>query len=110
MTFDEWITALLPTPHTASIEAFQGGAGYGDSYATAVSVTPCFVDHKRRQVRGADGSTVISTASLYAPAGTDGQPRSRVTLPDGTVTAVIARAVFDDAGTGLPAHVQFDLE
>lgn len=92
-----WLGRVLPEPHTVTVEAYAGSGPYGDTYATAVTVT-CFADQKRRLIRAPDGSQVVSESTVYAPLDTVCPPRSRVTLPDGQQTIVIAAHRRDAAG------------
>ncbi len=103
------VLAMLPAPHTVTVEAFEGGGGYGDEYADPVEVT-CVVDAKRRQVRAPDGSQVLSSATVYAPPGTVAPPRSLVTLPDGSATRVIEAIRRDGAGLPVPSHTEIVCE
>lgn len=113
MDWDEFI-ALLPEPHTITVEAYAGAGGYGDTYAAPVTVDRCFVDAKRKRVRiqtqDAAGAEVVSSTQVYCPPGTAAPPGSRVTLPNGTVAKVLDAADLDDAGLDLPAHVALSLE
>lgn len=108
--FESFLAALLPEPHTVTVEAHEGSGGYGDTYGAPVAAAPCFVDHKRRNVRGVDGSVTISGTTVYAPPGTVCPPRSRVTLPDGTATVAIVTTVRDGAGADVPSHVEISCE
>lgn len=114
MDWATFIAATLPAPHTITVEALAGSGGFGDVYGTAVDVTPCFVDHKRRRVRiqtqDAAGAEVVSSTTVYCPPGTSAPPGSKVTLPSGHVAKVLDQAVRDAAGLPLPEHVELVLE
>ncbi len=105
-----WLALVLPEPHTVDVEAYQGSGPYGDAYAAAVTVT-CFVDQKRKLIRAANGSQVISETTVFAPLDTDAPPRSRVTLPDGQTTIVIASTRRTAAGIAeAPEHLEIACE
>lgn len=106
--------AQFPAPATIGIEETGGAAGYGDRFDALVEVSPCFVEYERKRVRvstqDAAGAEVVSSAQAYCPPSTGGYPNSRVTLPNGTVTKVLQRKVFDAGGLDLPEHVTLLLE
>jgi hypothetical protein len=110
VTFEEFIAAVLPSPHTITIEEYGGAGGFGDVWGDPVDVEGCYVEHKSRNVRTSGGSTTVSRTTAYAPVGTACPPRSRVTLPDGTVTIAIVTTTHDAAGTDLPEHVEINCE
>lgn len=110
MDLETWLAQVLPEPHTVSVEAYTGSGPYGDAYAAPVAVT-CFADAKRRLIRAPDGSQVVSESTVYAPLDTVCPPRSRVTLPDGQVTLVIAAHRRDAAGlVDAPEHLEIVCE
>lgn len=113
MDWGTFTAQVLPEPHTVTIEAYQGSGAFGDTYAAGAQVTPCFVDQKRRLVRvqttDAAGHEQVSSTTVYAPPATIAPPGSRVTY-NGRTSRVLATAVRDDAGVGLPAHVEINLE
>ncbi len=97
--------------HTITIEPYagQGGDG-GDLYGAPVEVR-CFVDAKRRRVRSpatttGTGDEVLSEATAYAPLATVAPPNSRVTLPDGTVSRIIAALRRDGGSLPVPSHLE----
>jgi len=106
--------AEFPTPHSVTVEAYQGSGGYGDVYGAAVVVAPCIVDQTRRRVpvatADAAGHIVISSAQVYCPPGTVAPAGSRVTLASGVVTKVLASSTLDAGGLALPEHVELALE
>lgn len=111
MDLATFIAEVLPEPHSITVEAYAGATGHGDSYAPPATVTPCFVDQKRRLVRDGTGSQVVSQTTVYAPLGTDAPPRSKVTLPDGQETIVISAARRTAAGVDeAPEHLEIACE
>lgn len=112
MNWAEFIAQVLPEPHTVQIEPYEGSGAYGDVYGDPADVTPCFVDQKRRLVRvqttDAAGHEQVSSTTVYAPP-TTAPPGSRVTW-NGRTSKVLASAVRDVAGLGLPSHVELSLE
>jgi hypothetical protein len=97
--------------HTITIEPYIGQSGEGaDLYGPGVEVA-CFVDAKRRRVRSpatnnATGDEVLSEATAYAPLDTNAPPNSRVTLPDGGITRVIAALRRDGGSLPVPSHLE----
>jgi hypothetical protein len=97
--------------HMITVEPYAGQDGDGgDLYGPAVEVA-CFVDAKVRRVRSpatnnATGDEVISEATAYAPLATVAPPNSRVTLPDGTVSRVIAALRRDGGSLPVPSHLE----
>lgn len=97
--------------HTITIEPYAGQDGEGaDLYGAPVEVA-CFVDAKRRRVRSpatnnATGDEVLSEATAYAPLATVAPPNSRVTLPDGGVSRVIAALRRDGGSLPVPSHLE----
>ena len=65
---------------TVTIRALTGSGSFGDVFADAVTV-PALVDESSKLVRGPDGAEVVSTATVYTPAGTVAPPGSLVLLP-----------------------------
>jgi len=106
--------AHIPSPATVTVEAYQGSGAYGDVYAAPATVTPCVVEATRRLVRvqtqDAAGAEAVSSTTVYAPPDTVAPPGSLVTLPSGRVARVLAVAVLDDHGIGLPSHLEISLE
>jgi len=110
MTWEDFCTLNLPQPHTVTVAAYRGDGAYGPVYDPARQVQPCFVDDARRLVRAADGSQVVSEATVYAPADTVAPAGSRLTLPTGRVTTVITAKALTAAGLLLPEHVELMCE
>ena len=104
---------LTPLPsmlfgQEVAVEPYLGASAYGPRYGAAVAVA-CFLAQKTRVVRAPDGQEVTSTSTFYARSGLVCPAESRVTLPDGRVTRVIAR--LDQSGGGMPTpdHVEVQL-
>lgn len=105
-----WLAQVLPDPHTVTVEPYEGSGPYGDVHGTAVTVT-CYADQRRRLIRAPDGSQVVSESTVYAPLDTVVPPRSRVTLPDGQQTIVIAAHRRTAAGIAdAPEHLEIVCE
>lgn len=113
-TWAEFVAAEIPSPATISVEALQGSGAHGPVYSAPAQVTGCVVDETRRLVRvqtqDAAGHERVSSSTVFAPPGTTAPAGSRVTLPSGRVTRVLAVADLDDHGIGLPEHVELSLE
>jgi hypothetical protein len=114
MNWAQFLAENIPTPHTITVEAYEGSGAYGDVYAAAVPVQGCVIEHTRRQVKvqtqDAAGGIVISSTTVYAPPDTVAPVDSRVTLPGGTVTKVLAASYLDAHGHPLPEHWDLALE
>jgi hypothetical protein len=86
--------------HTVTVEPYLGSSAYGPRYGPAVTVA-CLLEQQTRAVVGPDGSDVTSSATFRAPLDMpECPPESRVTLPTGDTTTVIARLRHD--GGNLP--------
>lgn len=94
--------------HRVTVEAYAGESAYGPRYGAPATVA-CFLDEQTRVVRAPDGQDVTSTSTLYARPGLVCPPESRVTLPDGRVTRVIARLDRSGGGMPTPDHVEVQL-
>ncbi|MGW8988719.1 hypothetical protein ACWGRF_02090 [Streptomyces zhihengii] len=94
--------------HTVTVEAYEGASAYGPQYAAAEAVR-CFLDEGTRTVKAADGTDVVSSGTLYAPLDTACPPESRVTLPDGRTSVVIAALRRDGGGLPTPDHLEVQL-
>jgi hypothetical protein len=103
------LAEVMPDLPEVGIEPHTGRGAYGDTWGPSVPVT-AFVDQARRLVRAADGSQVVSETTLYARLDVEAPPRSRVTLPDGSRTLVIAAHRRDGYAAGLPAHLEIVCE
>lgn len=113
MDWTEFI-ALVPSPATVTVEAYQGDGAHGPVYAAAVNVERCVVEHRRRQVtvqtQDTAGRVHISSTTVRCPPGTVAPVDSLVTVPGGQPARVLQRVDWDDHGLGLPSHVELLLE
>ncbi|WP_433797452.1 hypothetical protein [Actinoplanes sp. CA-252034] len=114
MNWAEFIAAYVPAPWTITVEAWQGAGAYGDVYASPAAVGPCVIDESTRriavQTQDAAGREDVSSSTVFAPPGTTAPAGSRVTLPSGRITRVLAVAHLDAHGLPLPEHVELSLE
>jgi hypothetical protein len=94
--------------HSVVVEPYLGASAYGPRYGTSTTVA-CFLDEQTRLVRAPDGQDVTSTSTFYARPGLVCPAESRVTLPDGRVTRVIARLDRSGGGMPTPDHVEVQL-
>ncbi|MEU5608452.1 hypothetical protein AB0H03_06790 [Streptomyces sparsogenes] len=104
MTIPGWLLR-----HNITIEAFEGSGAYGDYYAEPVTVR-CYLDQQTRLVKAPDGTDTTSSSTVYCPLNTTAPPGSRVTLPDGRQTKVIAALRRDGGGLPTPDHLEVQLE
>lgn len=97
--------------HTVTVEAYEGDSAYGPRYAAPVAVR-CFLEQKTRTVRNREGQEVVSSGTFYArldEAQAVCPAESRITLPDGTTTTVIAALPHDGGGLPTPDHLEVQL-
>ncbi len=94
--------------HTVTVEPYLGRTSVGPRYGPASPVR-CFVDEQTRTVRDPTGREVVSSSTFYARPGIDCPQDSRVTLPSGRKTTVIARLDRDGGGMPTPDHVEVQL-
>ncbi|MFD5266753.1 hypothetical protein [Streptomyces sp. NPDC058335] len=95
--------------HTVSVEEYEGESAAGPVYANPVTVR-CFLEEKTRLVRASDGREVTSAATFYCRLDAlAAPPESRVTLPGGRQTTVIAQLRRDGGGLPLPDHLEVQL-
>jgi hypothetical protein len=99
-------------PHRISVEPYAGDSAYGPTYGPPVVDVRALVDARIRLVRNREGREVTSTATVYAEPDLAAQcpPESRITLPDGRVTTVIAVAPHTAPGMGLPESTEVACE
>lgn len=94
--------------HEVTVEPLLSEGSHGPVHGLPVTVR-CFRDDKRRQVRGKDGSEVVSETTLYMPLATTCPAGSRVTLDDGRKTTVITASRRDGGGLATPDHLEVTL-
>ncbi|MEV0445856.1 hypothetical protein AB0I84_12865 [Streptomyces spectabilis] len=95
--------------HEVTVEAWEGEGPYGPKYGPPTAV-PCLLDEQVRMVRSPAGEEVTSSSTLYALPGTRCPARSRVTLPEGRQTTVIAALNRDSGGLPTPDHLEVQLQ
>lgn len=94
--------------HAVTLEALLGQGPYGPRFDEADTVR-CFLDEKRRLVRNREGREVTSEATFYARPDVTCPVGSRVTLPSGRITEVLAVAVRDPGTLPAPGHIEVSL-
>jgi hypothetical protein len=95
--------------HSVIVEPYTGDGSYGPIYSEATAVR-CFLDQKTRMVRDPGGREVTSTSTFYCLLDTVCPAESRVTLPDGRQTTVIAALRRDGGGLPTPDHLEVQLQ
>lgn len=94
--------------HEVVVEPYLGSSSVGPRYGAPTTVR-CFVDGKTRSVRDKTGREVVSSSTFYARPGLVCPAESRVTLPTGRKTTVIAVLNRDGGGMPTPDHVEVQL-
>ncbi|MEV4320988.1 hypothetical protein AB0J37_02015 [Microbispora rosea] len=94
--------------HTVVIRPALGEGPFGPTFGDPVTVR-CFVDEKRRLVRGPTGSEVVSEATVYAQPGTVCPVGSMVTLPSGREASALAIGDLDGGSLPTPDHLEIAL-
>ncbi|MFF7553568.1 hypothetical protein ACFZA9_11860 [Streptomyces olivaceus] len=95
--------------HRITIEEYLGDSSTGALYGPPQQVR-AFVDEQTRAVVSPGGETVTSSSTAYTAPGTTAPPLSRVMLPSGRVTKVIAALPRDGGGLPTPDHVEIQLQ
>ncbi|MFF7829721.1 hypothetical protein ACFZCM_31350 [Streptomyces rochei] len=95
--------------HRITIEPYCGDSSTGPLYGPPQTVR-AFVDEQTRAVVSPGGETVTSSSTAYCAPGTTAPPLSRVTLPSGRETKVIAALSRDGGGLPTPDHVEIQLQ
>lgn len=95
--------------HRITIEPYLGDSSTGPVYGPPQQVR-AFVDEQTRTVRSPGGEEVTSSSTAYTAPRTEAPPLSRVTLPSGRRTTVIAALPRDGGGLPTPDHVEIQLE
>ncbi|WP_343242680.1 hypothetical protein [Streptomyces sp. SID8111] len=98
--------------HRISVEPYAGDSAYGPRYGPPVEDVPALVAFRIRVVRDREGREVTSTATIYAGPDLAAQcpPESRITLPDGRTTRVIAVAAHTAPGLPVPESTEVSCE
>lgn len=94
--------------HQAVVEPYLGTGPSGPKYGPAFPLK-CYAQDKTRLVRSPDGDEVTSTSTVYAQLGPIVPVKSRVTLPAGRRTTVIASLRHDGGGLPTPDHLEIQL-
>jgi len=95
--------------HRITVEPYEGESSTGPLYAAPVIIR-CFLDEETRAVRSPGGEQTTSTSTAYADLDIAAPALSRVTLPDGRTTTVIAAKRRDGNGLQTPNHLEIQLE
>lgn len=90
--------------HTVLVQPFEGEGPIGPEYGEQTAVA-CFVDDKRRMVRDADGSEVVSETTVYMRLGETCPPGSRLVV-NGRTTYAITSSPRDGGGLPVPNHLE----
>lgn len=89
------------------VEPFRGKSPTGgDLYGAPVTVSPVWVDERRRVLRANTGETLTVTATVWAALATVCPVNSRVTLPSGRTVIALNVARRDGGGFDVPEHVE----
>jgi hypothetical protein len=95
--------------HTITVEPYQGTGAHGPVYGAAVTAKG-FLEQKTQLVRDPGGDEVVSSSTFYCRRGAVTAPsKSRVTLPSGTKTTVIAALDRSGGRLPLPEHLEVQL-
>lgn len=97
--------------HTLTVEPFLGQAGSGEALYGATFTLEGFCDAKVRKVRvpmtpSNTGDEVISEATFYTDPGPTIPTDSRVTLPSGRQSRVLAVLDRDGGSLPVPSHLE----
>lgn len=95
--------------HEVTVEPYLGTGPHGPKYGPP-AVVRGFLDEETRLVRDPAGDEVTSTSTLYARLDTVAPAKSRVTLPDGRITTVLAALRRDGGGLQTPDHLEVQLQ
>ncbi|MFE1070995.1 hypothetical protein ACFW5W_07165 [Streptomyces sp. NPDC058783] len=98
--------------HRVTVEPYAGDSAYVKTYGPPVTGVRALVDARIRVVRNREGREVTSTVTVYGEPSLAAQcpPESRITLPDGRITTVIAVAPHTAPGLGLPESTEVACE
>ncbi|MFG3349500.1 hypothetical protein ACGF1Z_31135 [Streptomyces sp. NPDC048018] len=94
--------------HQVVVEPYLGIGPSGPRYGPATTIR-AWVEEKTRLVRSPEGDEVTSSSTFYARLGPTLPPKSRVLLPSGRRTTVIAALRYDGGGLPTPDHLEVQL-
>ncbi|MFD3614432.1 hypothetical protein ACFWWT_04115 [Streptomyces sp. NPDC058676] len=95
--------------HEVVVEPYEGDSAVGPLYGDPVAVR-CFLEERNRLVRNAEGREVTSSATFYCRLdAVTAPPESRVVLPSGRQTTVVAQLPHDGGGLPTPDHLEVQL-
>jgi hypothetical protein len=97
--------------HTLLFEPYLGQAGSGEALYGAAFTLVGFCDQKTRKIRTPmtqtnTGDEVLAEATFYTNRGPSVPTDSRVTLPDGRVSRVLAVLDRDGGALPTPSHLE----
>lgn len=98
--------------HSVLVETYGGDTGAGGPTYGAPAAVRCFLEQRTRTVRNPQGEEVVSSGTFYArldEALALCTAKSRVTLPDGSTTLIIAALPRDGGGLPTPDHLEVQL-
>ncbi|WP_217370133.1 hypothetical protein [Nonomuraea antri] len=91
-----------------TIEPYLGSGSFGPVWGPPVTVR-ALVDNRRRRVRSASGTEVISESTIRVQLTVTCPVGSRVTLPDGRTGVAITNARHDGGTVRVPSHLEVAL-
>lgn len=93
-------------PHTVTVRPYAGRSSTGKVYGPPFPLR-CMARGKRRMVRDASGTEVLSELTLYAALeAADTAPAGSIVTWRGDDTEVLASIPQDDGGMGAPQHTE----
>lgn len=108
MDLFEVLSPWLPEVPDVVVEPRIGSGPYGDVHGPPAT-HPAIVEAQRRFVRDSSGTEVVSETTLYCRITVDCPAGSKVTLPDGHITTVIAATPHSGHGNAdLPEHLEIN--
>jgi len=97
-------------PHRVTIEPYEGDSAYGPLYGPPTAGVRAMVSAAIRTVRDRQGRETTSTAQVITAPDVVCPPESRITLPDGRTTRVIAVGAHTAPGLPLPESLEVSCE
>ncbi|NNJ04149.1 hypothetical protein HHX38_08375 [Streptomyces sp. PKU-MA01144] len=95
--------------HTVTVEPLLGTGPKGTVYGAPVEVRG-LLRQQTKLVRNPAGEEATSSSQFFAPLETVAPARSRVTLPGGRTTTVIASVPQDGGKLPVPSHLEVQLQ